>query len=162
VGDTDLPWIEALYAVPRAGAVLLFLNHRLAAPELLAILRRAGAVVLVASTDVLRRLRPALPGKGETPLAHVLDFTTWDSLVGESQPGDAHSGHPDDLAWLIYTSGTTGSPKGAMLTHRTLEAAITATTLARPSRFGEVYLYPFPMVYIAAYNVVPHLKRIAK
>ena len=31
---------------------------------------------------------------------------------------------PTDLAYLCYTSGTTGDPKGAMLTHGNLLAAV--------------------------------------
>ena len=39
------------------------------------------------------------------------------------RPGGTQSG-PDDLMSLVYTSGTTGNPKGAMLTHGNMAAAL--------------------------------------
>jgi long-chain acyl-CoA synthetase len=45
---------------------------------------------------------------------------------------------PDDLATLIYTSGTTGTPKGAMITHRSVRYTQTASLRLLPleARFG--------------------------
>ena len=66
----------------------------------------------------------------------------------------------DDCAWLIHTSGTTGRPKGVMLTHRSLVAGVTNTAIARPFSDDDVYLFPFPLFHVAAYNVLhAHLRR---
>jgi len=57
---------------------------------------------------------------------------------------------------MLFTSGTTGPSKGAMLTHRSLIAAVLNTTMARTVADDEVYLFPFPLFHVAAYNVVHH------
>ena len=47
-----------------------------------------------------------------------------------------------------------------MLTHRSLVAAVTNTAIARPFSDDDVYLFPFPLFHVAAYNVLhAHLRR---
>ncbi len=154
VGENHPSWVEAYYGVPRAGRVLVFLNHRLAPAELAAILRRSGATVLVGPAAELDKLRPLAAEFPE--VTTVLDLEQWDALLDEG-PGDGDGPTPPEEvapAWLIYTSGTTGSPKGATLTHRNFAASLLASEWGRPIGADDVFLYPFPLCHVSGYNVL--------
>jgi long-chain acyl-CoA synthetase len=58
---------------------------------------------------------------------------------------------PDDLAILVYTSGTTGKPKGAMITHRNICAALagTGTALFEGLPLGGERVAFLPLCHIA-------------
>ena len=65
----------------------------------------------------------------------------------------------DDTAWLIYTSGTTGFPKGAMLTHRGLVAAVLESVIEYQPQPDERNLLAFPLCHVAGYTVpLMHLR----
>lgn len=148
-------FVVALYAVPLAGCILVPLNTRHTPDEQAAILRSCGASVVLGDQDGLGRLRACA-----TELSAV---RRWAPLVApdeppaEPDPDDRPAGLDDGAtAWLIHTSGTTGTPKGSMLTHRSLVAASVNTAIGRGVADDEVYLFPFPLFHVAAYNVVVH------
>ena len=60
----------------------------------------------------------------------------------ESYEARRDSVHTDDLMSLVYTSGTTGNPKGAMLTHGNMTAALDAANHQFPQFQppGDVFL----------------------
>jgi acyl-CoA synthetase (AMP-forming)/AMP-acid ligase II len=159
IGENHPSWLECYYGVPRAGRILVFLNHRLAAAELASILHRSGASLLIGPRGELDRLRPLAAEFPE--VRTTLDLDQWTSLVQAARDGDPFDAG-DALgtsgehapAWLIYTSGTTGSPKGAMLTHDNFGAAIEASEHGRPVSSDDVFLYPFPLCHVAGYNVL--------
>jgi long-chain acyl-CoA synthetase len=66
---------------------------------------------------------------------------------------------PDDVALVIYTSGTTGQPKGAMITHRNVEAQNDGVIEALPWKEGDCGLSFLPMAH-AAERVIAHYLRI--
>jgi acyl-CoA synthetase (AMP-forming)/AMP-acid ligase II len=154
IGENSLAWVECYYAVPRAGRVLVFLNHRLAPPELRAIVARSGATLLIGSTGDPEQL---LPGAGSIrSIRTILDLDRYEARVRRTAPAPPVAAQADDPAWIIYTSGTTGSPKGATLTHASLLAAVSVTAACRTVAGDEVYLFPFPLCHVAGYNVLNH------
>lgn len=55
---------------------------------------------------------------------------------------------PDDVALMCYTSGTTGAPKGAMLSHRNLIAAVTGMQQIEPYRRTDETLAYLPPAWV--------------
>ena len=174
VADNHLDVVTALYAVPRAGAILAFANTRHTPAEILSLVEATAPTLVVGDRVQLDRLAPLLPTGAAAPAVLSIGGTHPGADGDLSALADERSEHrPDgprgaapgpidehDCAWLIHTSGTTGRPKGVMLTHRSLVAAVLNSAIARPLHDDDVYLFPFPLFHVAAYNVVhAHLRR---
>jgi acyl-CoA synthetase (AMP-forming)/AMP-acid ligase II len=149
IGANHPGWVELYYGVPGSGRLLVFLNHRLNAVELAEMLRRSDAEVVIgerAHLDRLREVGISLP---------MVDWDEWrtqiDLTVG---PAERSAVDPDSPAWLLFTSGTTSAPKGALLSHANVLAAVAASAAARPVDVDDIYVFPFPLCHIAGYNVV--------
>lgn len=152
VGENHWSWVDAYYGVPRAGRILVFGNHRLAAPELRSVIERSGAQVVLAPPAELARIDAPRSVRRVTR-------EEWESALAAADP-DRGRALPEPVsgadAWIIYTSGTTGRSKGAVLTHASVLAAVRATDACRKIAADDVYLLPFPLAHIAGYNVVHH------
>ncbi len=55
---------------------------------------------------------------------------------------------PSDLAILLYTSGTTGAPKGVMLTHENVGAALESTYQQNPNLARGTMLNALPLTHV--------------
>jgi len=144
------PMLEAHYAVPGTGAVLVPLNYRLAAPELQAVLGHSGARCVIADTEFRDRVEQALEGLDPAP--EVMWCTPegdddHDRAVRSAARIALRPGAEESVLSINYTSGTTGAPKGVMYTHRgaalhTL-GVIAEAGLSPSSR----YLWTLPMFH---------------
>ena len=150
IGENHRAWADLYYGVPAAGRILVFLNHRLAAPELRSIATRAGIRAVVGAAAHVERLGLDLPGA---------TFESWDDELRRHAPASELASDAAAPAWILYTSGTTARPKGAVLTHSGILAAVSVTAVARPATDDDVYIFPFPLCHVAGYNLVHHHAR---
>jgi acyl-CoA synthetase (AMP-forming)/AMP-acid ligase II len=158
-------YVECYYGVPAAGMALTFLNYRLHPKEWAWILGNAEARVLIVEQSFLDQIRPELAGVPS--IEHIVviggpadDAIPYDELVatGATTPPPVEV-DDNDTAWLIYTSGTTGFPKGAMLTHRGLVAAVLESVIEYQPQPDERNLLAFPLCHVAGYTVpLMHLR----
>lgn len=124
-------YLEAYFAVPMIGAVLMMVNVRLAPEQIAYTLNHSGARVLLVNREFL----PLLDGiDGQLPdlRTRILMEDTHGPLpagfVAEYEAGlrdaAAASEYPDfdenTRATVFYTTGTTGLPKGVSFSHRQL------------------------------------------
>jgi acyl-CoA synthetase (AMP-forming)/AMP-acid ligase II len=145
--------LEAFYAVPQIGAVLVPINYRLTAEDFVYILNHSGASVVCAHSDYLDALdgvRDRLP-----EVRHFVAFEGardgWVDYETAIAAADPDFTRPEigerDLLTINYTSGTTARPKGVMITHRNAALNTIGTLLHLPIGVGERYLWTLPMFH---------------
>src|SRR5581483_6139019 len=158
-------YVECYYGVPGAALGLTLLNYRLSARELAYIVGNAEPRILVVEPKYLptiREIRDQIPSVERILLigGAAEDADDYDAFVATGEPVEpTRRAAETDLCWLLYTSGTTGLPKGAMLSHRNLTAAVVNSMCAWESAPEEVCLFILPQSHVAG-NVMPmyHLR----
>ena len=150
-------YLEAYYALSKAGMVAVPLNWRLSDEELRYIVDHSESEALIADLghaetalllrDKIERLE-RLIGVGVIDSA---DMTPYEEMLAATSPAEpSREGLDEDgLAVLMYTGGTTGLPKGVMLSHRNLLAAVQAIAGIGMQASGARTLYALPLFHIA-------------
>ncbi|QDL28176.1 fatty acid--CoA ligase [Stenotrophomonas maltophilia] len=164
-------YLEAYFAVPMIGAVLMMVNIRLAPEQIAYTLNHSGARVILANREflpMLEGLDAQLPdlhtrvllddAEGPLPSGFVTEYET--GLRAATPIDDFPDFDENTRATVFYTTGTTGLPKGVYFSHRQLvlhSLAAMAALGSAPSQGrlhrGDVYMPITPMFHVHAWGV---------
>ncbi len=173
-----LDWPVWQFACAILGAVVVPLNLRYRSNELLYVLQKSGARLIIGqqsflNNDLTARLGELAGGPigadgqvhitAAPKLEHVLliddaempgtlkfSATAAEPVSVEELASLAAGRRPEDPMWLFWTSGTTNHPKGVLIAQGAVSNVWNWTSLARYSQDDRV-LTTFPLFYIAGH-----------
>jgi long-chain acyl-CoA synthetase len=152
-------YLEAFYALPRLGAIIVPLNIRYAPAEIAFAANDCEAVALIldeAFIPAVEKIKPEL----KTVRSFILNgkekslegALAYEEII-ETSPGwrqfEDYVPGEDDVLGLFYTGGTTGRSKGVMLTHRNMASNALSWAIHCEVKLDSVYLHVAPMFHIA-------------
>ena len=109
----SLEFLVAILGILKAGACYLPLDVN-SPPTRIEFLMKDAAMEMLLTEEQYASLLP------QSPVSVVHLDEDW-PLIARQQPMRlANLSVPENLAYIMYTSGSTGSPKGVMITHRSL------------------------------------------
>ena len=139
IGNNRPEWVISQMGISAAGAVPAPIYVTNTMEQVAYIVKHCRAKVAICDTRTQLDKYLAALDQGLVDLEHIITMDAIESdrpmvtsladvIVQGAQASDGElerrmaAAKPNDLALLIYTSGTTGVPKGAMCTHRSIEA----------------------------------------
>jgi acyl-CoA synthetase (AMP-forming)/AMP-acid ligase II len=140
------------YGVASLGGATTMLNPLYTAEEMQRQLADAGARFVLTVPERLATVREAVAG---TRVAEIFVLgegdgaTPFRTLLQYDEPLSAVEIRPADVVALPYSSGTAGLPKGVMLTHRNLVAAILTRQVILPAPEDDMIVGALPLFHIS-------------
>ena len=152
--------LEAFYAVPQLGAVIVPLNYRLTAEDFVYLIQHSGARVVCAHSDYLDAIDSI-----RTRLTQVEHFVAlegarsgwldYEATLATTPPDFTRPAiDENDLIAINYTSGTTSKPKGVMITHRNAWTNTVGTLVHIHMTPADRYLWTLPMFHANGWTFV--------
>jgi fatty-acyl-CoA synthase len=142
-------FIVASHAAARLGVIVVPVNTRLAAPELVHILVDSGSAVLAFGAGEADLAETALDVSPKVALVSLGPSTRYPDILagGYGEPIHEDRAVENDDAFILYTSGTTGKPKGSLVDHHRAVWAAMAQIVSLGLRDGDRYLHLTPMYH---------------
>lgn len=152
MGKTNEHVMTAMFGAAKVGVVTVMVNWRLQPPEMIHILKDAGASFLVYDSEfsqTIDQIRTQIPARLFLRVGGAGEDEEFETVLsGQDKSEPVYAGFDDDTAVMMYTSGTTGRPKGAMLTHSNLFWGAIGSLDILGIHQGYRYLLNMPLFHI--------------
>jgi fatty-acyl-CoA synthase len=152
--------LEAFYAIPQVGAIIVPLNYRLTSEDFLYMIDHSGAAIVCVHSDQIEAvdaIRGRLKGVKHFVAfeSHRPGWLAYESLIAEASGGLRRVDIAEtDVISVNYTSGTTSRPKGVMITHRNAWMNSVGTLVHHPMSASDRYLWTLPMFHANGWTFV--------
>jgi long-subunit acyl-CoA synthetase (AMP-forming) len=153
-------WILADLSIAYAGAISVPFYPTLTSDQFNQVLTHSDCQILVVGKldnwDEIKQGIPAYVKILYTPDSPCCDGTSWQKVTESHEfLANPENSHPESIATIVYTSGTTGTPKGVMLTHKSVTIALNlARDLAYLENPNTRFISYLPLCHIAERNIV--------
>ncbi|MDX5894519.1 acyl--CoA ligase family protein [Rubrobacter radiotolerans] len=142
------PMLEAHFALPAAGVVLVAINTRLSAGEVDYILKHSNSRMVFVDRELehlvegagIEKVRVDDTGEAGDPYEDYL-------AGGSPAPVESVLADEEETISINYTSGTTGRPKGVMYTHRGAYLSALGNVIEAGMDYRTKYLWTLPMFH---------------
>jgi acyl-CoA synthetase (AMP-forming)/AMP-acid ligase II len=163
VSENCPEYVELFFGTWAANMAVAPVNAKLHPKEMVQILEDSGASVAFVSAKIIDALADAVRGSPAAACRLVIIGGADYAAMLREEWQDPIESDPADLAWLFFTSGTTGRSKGAMLSHRNLNAC-TFAHLAdmEPVDENSSLLHAAPMSHGSGLYIPAYIARAAR
>lgn len=156
-------FVEAAFAVSKAGAVFVPINHILKGAQIQHILNDCQVRFLVTSAERFQLIEPFLKFcphletiiiRSEKPVSseNFSSIILWKELRNKKSSTRSHRVIDSDVVAIFYTSGSTGKPKGVVLSHKNMVTGAKSVASYLQNDEEDVILSALPLSFDAGFS----------